>query len=156
MGKFRIIIIAVAIVFLLTSAASAENGLVQVKSPYDVKTTADRLVNALKDKGMTVFDRIDHTENAQKVDKTLPPTIVVIFGNPMVGTPLMQCSRTMAIDLPQKALIWEDEEGQVRLAYNDPAYLAERHNITGCDEALQKVEKALQNFAQAATAQEKE
>lgn len=156
MRKFRIIIFAVAIVFLLAFAASAENGLVQVKSPYDVKTTADRLVNVLKDKGMTVFDRIDHAKNARKVDKTLPPTVVVIFGNPKVGTPLMQCSRTMAIDLPQKALIWEDEEGQVRLAYNDPAYLAERHNITGCDEALQKVEKALQNFAQAATAQKKE
>ena len=82
---------------------------------------------------------------------SLRPTEVVIFGNPKVGTPLMNCAQSVAIDLPQKALIWQDEAGEVWLAYNDPAYLAGRHKIEGCDEVLKKVSGALANFAAAAT-----
>ena len=125
--------------------------LVTVKSSHSVKDTADRLVSALETKGMTVFNRINHAEGAKKVGKTLLPTELVIFGNPKVGTPLMICSRSVAIDLPQKALIWEDAQGQVWLNYNNPQYLAERHGITGCQEVLKKVAGALKNFASAAT-----
>ena len=128
----------------------AENGIIRIKSAQDVKTTADRLENVLKAKGMRVFIRIDHARGAQTVGETLRPTEVVIFGNPKVGTPLMQCSQSVAIDLPQKALIWEDETGQTWLAYNDPRYLAERHEIEGCDDVLKKVAKALNNFSMAA------
>jgi len=78
---------------------------------------------------------------------------LIIFGNPKVGTPLMQCTQSVAIDLPQKSLIWEDENGQVWLSYNDPGYLARRHNIENCDEVLNKISNALGNFAKAATAQ---
>ena len=131
--------------------AYAETGLISIKSSGDVKATADRLENNLKQKGMTVFIRIDHAAGAQKVGKTLRPTELVIFGNPKVGTPLMQCSQSVAIDLPQKALIWEDEKGQVWLSYNDPHYLAERHGLTGCAEVIKKMENALSNFAKAAT-----
>mgnify|MGYP006311598757 CR=1 FL=1 len=96
--------IAMAILFAFSAVASAGEGLIAVKSAYDVKTTADRLEKALKDKGMTVFARIDHAAGAQKAGLELPPTELVVFGNPKVGTPLMHCGRSVAIDLPQKAL----------------------------------------------------
>jgi uncharacterized protein (DUF302 family) len=147
----RQIIIAILIIFISISPALAGNGLITVKSNHDVEKTADRLENVLKAKGMTVFARINHAEGARKVGKQLRPTQLVIFGNPKVGTPLMQCGQSIAIDLPQKALIWEDEKGQVWLSYNDPDYLAERHAINACGEVLAKVRQALQNFAKAAT-----
>jgi len=142
-----------AFIFVIVSAlsVSAQPGLINFKSSHDVKSTADRLETVLKEKGMTVFLRINHSESARKVEKKLRPTELVIFGNPKVGTPLMQCSQTVAIDLPQKALIWQDESGQVWLTYNDPQYLAKRHEIDGCKAVLDKVRNALQNFAQAAT-----
>lgn len=144
-------IIAVLIILISISPALAGNGLIAVKSNHDVEKTADRLENVLKTKGMTVFARINHAEGARKVGIQLRPTQLVIFGNPKVGTPLMQCSQSIAIDLPQKALIWKDEKGQVWLSYNDPDYLAERHAIDACGEVLAKVRKALANFAKAAT-----
>ena len=136
---------------LLGAAAHADEGIVNVKSAYDVGTTADRLTSALTGKGMTVFTRIDHAAGAAKVGQTLRPTELVIFGNPKVGTPLMQCDRSVAIDLPQKALIWEDGEGQVWLSYNDPDYLARRHDLAACAKVVAKVKKVLANFAAAAT-----
>jgi len=144
-------LLSLFIFFGLVSVAVADNGLVNVKSAHSVKDTADRLEKALTNKGMTVFIRIDHAAGAKKVGLALPPTELVIFGNPKVGTPLMQCSRGVAIDLPQKALIWEDDQGQVWLTFNDPAYLATRHAMTGCEAVLEKVGGALQNFAAAAT-----
>ena len=147
----RQILYTITALFLLASLAYADNGIINVKSSHDVKATADRLENVLKQKGMTVFIRINHTEGAQKVGQKLRPTELVIFGNPKVGTPLMQCRQSTAIDLPQKALIWEDEKGQVWLSYNDPNYLVERHGITECAEVIKKIEKALSNFAKAAT-----
>jgi uncharacterized protein (DUF302 family) len=144
-------LLSLFIFFGLVSVAVADNGLVNVKSAHSVKDTADRLEKALTNKGMTIFIRIDHASGAKKVGLALPPTELVIFGNPKVGTPLMRCSRGVAIDLPQKTLIWEDDQGQVWLTYNDPAYLATRHAITGCEAVLEKVGGALQNFAAAAT-----
>ena len=138
-------------IFLLNTAAMADNGMVNIKSVHDVKTTADRLEKILKEKGMTLFNRIDHAAGARKVGSSLQPTELLIFGNPKVGTPLMQCGQTAAIDLPQKALIWQDESGQVWLTYNDPLYVARRHGIDGCKAVLDKVKNALKNFAQAAT-----
>ena len=138
-------------ILLFASIACADSGIISIKSFHDVKTTADRLENTLRAKGMTVFIRINHTENAQKVGKSLRPTEVIVFGNPMVGTPLMMCRQSVAIDLPQKALIWEDDTGQVWFSYNDPKYLAKRHEIKECVEVIQKIENALSNFANAAT-----
>ncbi len=139
-----------AIVFSVSSAA--ESGLIHVKSAHSVSATADKLEAVLKAKGMTVFTRIDHAAGAKKVDKTLRPTELVIFGNPKVGTPLMQCAQTVAIDLPQKALIWEDDKGAVFLSYNEPKYLASRHSIEGCDAVIKKVTGALAKFSSVATA----
>jgi uncharacterized protein (DUF302 family) len=147
----RQILYIVTILFFLASQVYADNGIITVKSSLEVKATADRLENVLKQKGMTIFLRINHAEGANKVGKKLRPTELVVFGNPKVGTPLMQCSQTTAIDLPQKALVWEDSEGQVWLSYNDPNYLVKRHGITGCAEVIKKIEKALNNFAKAAT-----
>ena len=137
--------------FVFVSTASADPGLIRIKSAHSVKSTADRLEDVVKEKGMRVFLRINHAENAQKVGHDLRPTELLIYGNPKVGTPLMQCSQTVAIDLPQKALIWQDESGQVWLSYNDPQYLATRHEINDCKAVLNKVKTALNNFAKAAT-----
>ena len=147
----RQILYTITAIFFLASLGYADNGIISVKSSHEVKATADRLENTLKQKGMTVFIRINHAERAQKVGKKLRPTELVVFGNPKVGTPLMQCRQSTAIDLPQKALIWEDQEGTVWFSYNDPNYLVERHGITGCAEVIKKIEKALSNFAKAAT-----
>ena len=147
-----ILILFLANLFI-SSAWSAE-GMINVKSAHSVAVTADRLEKILKSKGMTVFTRIDHAAGAQKAGKTLEPTELVIFGNPKVGTPLMQCSHSIAIDLPQKALIWQDKAGKVWFSYNDPAYLKLRHGTEGCDAVLSKVTGALGNFAAKATAAE--
>jgi uncharacterized protein (DUF302 family) len=136
---------------LITGPAFAEGGLVSVKSSHDVVTTANRLESALKEKGVTVFARIDHAAGAQRVEKTLKPTLLIIFGNPAMGTPLIQRSRSIGIDLPLKALIWEDKAGQVWFTYNAPDYLARRHGITEMGELIQKMEKVLSNFSMAAT-----
>ena len=150
----RITLFIATLFALLAAPAHAGEGMIDVESAHSVKATADRLEAALNARGMTVFERIDHAAGAQKAGKTLRPTELVIFGNPKVGTPLMLCSQRIAIDLPQKALIWEDAGGTVWLSYNDPAFLKLRHGTEGCDEVLKKVGGALGNFARAATAAE--
>ena len=147
----RYLLCTLMAMFFFASVTYADNGIISIKSSHDVKTTVDRLDNILREKGMTVFIRINHAEGAQKVGKKLRPTELVIFGNPKVGTPLMQCGQSVGIDLPQKALIWQDEAGQVWLSYNDPKYLANRHSIKECSEVIKKIEKALGNFARMAT-----
>ena len=128
-----------------------DQGMVKVKSNHDVATTADNLENILKEKGMNVFARVNHAEGAKKVDMELRPTELVIFGNPKVGTPLMNCSQSVAIDLPQKALVFEDQYGNTWLMYNNPDYLNQRHKLDDCAAVLEKVSGALANFAKAAT-----
>ena len=149
----KTIVFTVLLFFVLVPVAFADNGVVSLKSHHDVTTTADRLEDALKKKGMTVFARINHSEGARNVGKELRPTTLIIFGNPKIGTPFMRCGQSVAIDLPQKALIWKDEAGIIRLSYNDPDYLAKRHGITGCEEVIKKIKGALTNFAKEATKQ---
>lgn len=119
-----------------------------LKSNYSVQETADRLQKKLIENGLTVFNKINHHKGAVSVNMKLKPTVVLIFGNPKLGTPLMQCAPTVAIDLPQKMLIWEDAGGEVNIGYNSTEYLKTRHNIEGCSQELQKISKALQNLAQ--------
>jgi len=137
---------------LAVSAVSADDGLISLKSVYTVDQTLDRFERAAKDKGMTVFARIDHAAGAAKVDKVLRPTELLIFGNPKAGTPLMQSRQTVAIDLPMKALAWADSEGQVWLTYNDPGYLVQRHDITDRDPLVEKMRRVLGELSAAATA----
>ena len=99
---------------------------------------------------MTVFARIDHAAGAEKISKLLRPTEVAIFGNPQGGTPLMECAQSMGIDLPLKALVWEDAQRQVWLGYNDPAFIAQRHSAAQCA-AVGPVGKVLAELAEAAT-----
>jgi len=142
----------VLFIFLL-GTLSAADGLIVKKSPYSVKVTADHLVSALEAKGMTVFARIDHSANARKVGLKLRPNIVVVFGNPKIGTKLMQGAPTLGIDIPQKMLIWKDASGQVWIGYNDPHYLAKRHHLQGRAEILKKIGGALAHFSAAAIMQ---
>lgn len=141
------------LVFLVatTSLAFADDGIVKIKSAHNVESTANRLEKVLVSKGMTVFTRIDHALGASKVGQTLRPTELVIFGNPKIGSKLMKCNQSVAIDLPQKALIYEDEEGQVWFTYNKPQYLADRHGLQGCEKVVAKITGALGKFANAAT-----
>ncbi len=133
------------------SMASNTNGVIKIKSTHSVTETINKLEAVLTKKGMTIFKRVDHTAGAKKVGLQLRPTELLIFGNPKVGTPLMQCSQTAALDLPQKALAYKDKNGQVWLVYNDPAYMAKRHDLKNCDAAVQKVTNALAKFASMAT-----
>ena len=143
---------AFILAMVLTMTMNSAHALESVKSAHDVKTTADRLETILKEKGMVVFARIDHAAGAKKVDKELRPTELVIFGNPNIGTLLMQCEQKMGLDLPMKALIWQDESGQTWYSYDNPDFLQAKHDVKGCDPVFEKVKGALANFAKAATA----
>ncbi len=114
---------------ILPEAGAADNGLVTKPSKYSVPDTINRVENVVKSKGMTVFARIDHAGEAEKAGLKMQPTQLLIFGNPKGGTPLMQAAPTIAIDLPMKALAWQDESGKVWLSYNAPAFLKARHDL---------------------------
>jgi uncharacterized protein (DUF302 family) len=132
--------------------ACADSGIISVKSAFAVDETVERLTAALEAKGMTVFLTVDHAKGAQSVGVSLRPTVLVIFGNPKVGSGLMMASQTAGLDLPQKALVWQDGEQQVWLSYNDPVYLAQRHRIPEDLTLLKTIQGALAGFAKAATA----
>jgi uncharacterized protein (DUF302 family) len=135
----------------LMSAAGAADGLVATKSPMSVKATADKFAELAKQRGLTVFGRIDHAAGAAKVGKSLRPTELLIFGSPQAGTPFMECSQTVGIDLPLKALFWEDSASQVWVGYNDPAYLAKRHAAEACP-VVENIRKALATLVEATVA----
>jgi uncharacterized protein (DUF302 family) len=143
--------LALAALLAASSLAFAADGLIAVQSSYGPKQTMDRLETVLKERGMTIFARVDHAAGAAKVGKQLRPTEVLIFGNPQGGTPFMECSQSVGIDLPLKALVWEDESGQVWLGYNDPTYVANRHGVPQCA-AAGNLKQALAGFAQATVA----
>jgi uncharacterized protein (DUF302 family) len=107
---------------------SAE-GLISIPSSFDPKETMDRLEAALRASGVTIFARIDHAAGAAEVGETLRPTELLIFGNPKAGTPLMQAGQTIGIDLPLKALVWQDAAGKTQVSYNEPGWLARRHGL---------------------------
>lgn len=134
---------------LFCSLVYAADGLVTVKSPYSARETMDRVAAAVAQRGLNVFARIDHAAGAASVGKTLRPTELIIFGNPKGGTPFMACAQTVGIDLPLKALVWEDASGQVWLGYNDPAFLARRHGAAECP-VVGNLSKALAGIAEAA------
>jgi uncharacterized protein (DUF302 family) len=137
-----VIVTALLLLGSLAAPAFAADGLIAVKSPYSAKETMSRLEDIVKSRGLNVFARVDHAAGAAKIGKTLRPTDVLIFGNPQGGTPLMECAQSMGIDLPLKALVWEDAAAQVWVGYNDPAYLAKRHEAGTCA-AVENVSKAL-------------
>ena len=129
----------------------AVQGLTTIKSSHAPRETMDRLEAAVTAKGLTVFARIDHAEGASAVGLSLRPTEVLIFGNAKGGTPLMQAVQTIGIDLPLKALVWQDAAGETWLSLNDPAWLAARHGVNGVEAVTGKLSVLLEDLAKTAT-----
>jgi uncharacterized protein (DUF302 family) len=144
------LLVAISIILVFAMKTLAADGMINVQSDFNVKETTNRLESILNEKGMTIFNRIKHSESAGKVGIELRETELIIFGNPKVGSPLMKCRQSVAIDLPQKALVWEDHDSKVWISYNDPAYLEKRHGISGCGEVISKIKKALSGITKAA------
>jgi len=159
--KIRIVILAmVGVAFVAASLAQAgdnnqhvgsNHGMISKKSAYGVKETLDRLETILKEKGITIVTRWSHDAGAKKVGIALRPTELLLFGNPKLGSHMFTSAQTAGIDLPLKALAWEDEKGQVWLTYNDPVYIANRHGITDRAEIVAKMTGALDKFTGVAT-----
>ena len=122
-------------------------GLGTQRSTHHVTQTTDRLESVLRAEGMKIFARIDNTAGAQSMGVALPPTNLLVFGNPKIGTQLLIGNRMVGIDLPLKALIWEDVDANVWLAYNDPAYIARRFDIENQQHVIAKMRGALIKFA---------
>lgn len=154
--KIKKLVVVLGIVFVSTGAFAdghmmKENGMISKKSHHSVKVTLDRLEAALKKKGIGVALRWSHDEKGKGVGIPLRPTELLMFGNPKLGTHMFTSNQTAGIDLPLKALAWEDEKGQVWLTYNDPAYVANRHNINDRADILKKMTGALDKLSTAAT-----
>lgn len=125
------------------------DGLITKPSPYSVAETLDRLEALLHSRNIKIFTRIDHSGEAQNAGLSMPPTQVLIFGNPKGGTPVMVANPLSAIDLPLKALAWQDAAGKAWLTWNDPQYLKLRYNLS--DEVLAPLVTATSLIAQALT-----
>jgi uncharacterized protein (DUF302 family) len=140
---------------ILDAEAIAADGLITVQSHYNPKETMERLEAAVKAKGFSVFAHIDHSAQAAQVNLSLPPTDLLIFGNPKGGTPLMRSNQTIGIDLPLKALVWQDEKGATWLSYNDPEWLVRRHGgAAGTEDTVHAISTALRALATSATSAE--
>ena len=117
----------------------AQEGLINIPSHFDPKTTMDRLQAEIQNKGMELFARIDHAAGAAAVGLNLQPTELIIFGNARGGTPLMQSGQTVGIDLPLKALVWQDAKGKTFISYNEPSWIAQRHGISDAERVVSKM-----------------
>ncbi|KPQ26224.1 MAG: hypothetical protein HLUCCA13_00600 [Halomonas sp. HL-48] len=136
---------------LLSQPALAErdNGIEHLTSDTDFTTVVRQLNEALDDNGLNLMATVNHGQNAANNDLELAPTMTFIFGNPKAGTPMMQCQGSVALDLPQKMVVRETDEG-VRLEWNDPHYLAERHGLESCDLPLDNIAGVLNDVAERA------
>lgn len=143
-------VMALLFALALPLSATAADELTTKPSKHPVKETVDRLTAALKDKGIIPAARVDHAAAAKAAGLELKPTEVLIFGNPKLGTPLMQANRHVAIDLPMKVLVWEDDAGKVWIGYTAPETLKARYKIEGRDDVLKALAGALEAFTSAA------
>jgi len=125
-------------------------GLATLPSRLGPKETVARLETEIRTRGMQVFARIDHAAGAAEVGLTLRPTELIIFGNARGGTPLMESVQTVGIDLPLKALVWQDASGKIWLSYNEPSWIAQRHRVTNKDDVLGKMSDLLSAIAKRA------
>jgi uncharacterized protein (DUF302 family) len=146
----RSLIFASAMIAASVTHAFAADGWITRESPASVSETADRLVAAAEGAGATVFARVDHAAGAAAVGEELAPTTLVIFGNPRIGTPIIQADRRTGLDLPLRVLIWE-EDGATMLGYEDPDTLRDRYGVEGTDDAFAAMRGALENLTNAAT-----
>src|SRR5438874_11804160 len=127
------------------------DGLTSIRSGFGPKETMDRLEAEIRAQGMTVFARIDHAIGAEEAGLELRPTELIIFGNARGGTPLMQSAQTVGIDLPLKALVWEDAAGTTWLSYNEPSWIAHRHGVANAEPVVSKMRGALSAMARRIT-----
>jgi uncharacterized protein (DUF302 family) len=135
------------------ACAMAAEGLTSLPSAFGPKETMDRLESEVKARGMTVFARIDHAAGATQVGMPLRSTEVLIFGNAKGGTPLMQSMQSIGIDLPLRALVWEDANGKTWLSFNEPSWLAKRHGLGAeAQPAVEALAQVLPALARKATA----
>ena len=148
----RSLMLAVLIAGLIfISPTSYASGLVLTRSSHSVAETLDRLETVLRNKGLRIFARIDHAAGAKGVGVDLRPTQLLLFGNPKLGSQLFTSNQLAGIDLPMKALVWEDAQGQVWLGYNDPGYIAARHGIEDRPGVIGKMSGALKKLTGKAT-----
>lgn len=139
------------LLFVLTSCqAKSQSNFQKIKSAYSVDETVVNMSKILAEKGMSIFATIDHQAGATKAGLELRPSTLVIFGNPKVGTKLMQCDQRIGYDLPLKMLIWEDEKGYTWIGYWNPDDLRNEYSLESCGEVLSKVKNALENIAKEA------
>ena len=146
--------LAAALLLGSMTSASAVEGLITKPSRYPAGATLDRLEAALKERGFVIFTRLDHAAAAESFGLKMPKSTVVVFGNPRLGTPIFIKHPTLAIDLPLKALVWEDASGKVSLSYNSAQYLLVtiygRHGAPSNSEAIERIEAALASATDAA------
>jgi len=126
-------------------------GMTSIPSNFGPKETMDRLEAEIRARGMMVFVRIDHAAGAAKVGLTLRPTELIIFGNARGGTPLMQSVQTIGIDLPLKALVWQDAGGKTWISYDEPNWIAQRHGVANAEAIMSKMADLLRAISTAAT-----
>lgn len=146
-------IAAAALLLSLSVTPALAEKLVALESKFGVKETLDRLAAELDKRGMKVAARIDHAAGAKAVGMELPPTEVLMFGNPKLGTPLMQSAPAIGIDLPMKVLAWQDKAGKVWIGYTAPDALKARHGIADRDELFKTMAAALDGLARSASGQ---
>ena len=147
----RLIVVLSLIALVPTVSMASEKGMISKKSHYSVKVTLDKLENVLRKKGITIVTRWSHHAGAKKAGIPLRPTELLIFGNPKMGSHFFTSNQTAGIDLPMKALAWKDEKGQVWLTYNNPSYIAGRHDINDRAKIVAKMTGALNKFSNIAT-----
>ena len=123
------------------------DGVITIPSSFGPKETMDRLETEIRAHGMKIFARIDHAAGARDAGLELRPTEVIVFGNARGGTPLMQSAQTIGIDLPLKALVWQDAANETWISYNEPSWIAQRHGITNKEAVLGKMSELLRTIA---------
>lgn len=154
MRLLRVLVPTLALALLPAAAGAQTVELVTRGSPYSVTETLDRLEAVLEENGITVFARIDHGANAEAAGLELAPMQLLIFGNPRIGAPLMREAPSIGLDLPLRALAWEDRNGDVWLQYTPAAELQERYAVMGQDEVFARMSTALERFTMEAVAEE--
>lgn len=142
--------ILATLLFVAFAAELQNDAMVRVRSTRDFGQTVIALDSALTAANLKIFARVDHAANARTVSLELRPSTVFIFGNPQVGTRLMQCEQTIAIDLPLKMLVWQDSSSVVWIGYEAPARTSERHSVQGCREVIDRMTTALAGLSRAA------
>lgn len=147
----KILFVLAILAFGYQTSYATENGVISVKSELSVEQTMNKFEKILKSKGVTIFARVNHAKGAKSVGKNLRDTELLIFGNPKLGTPLLTSNQLIGLDLPLKALAWQDKQGDVWLSYNAPKYLAHRHSVDNRDKVIKKMTGILKKLTAVAT-----